>query len=265
MLGPHHAIPVRRRRVERRQMAPLLRDRAGDLRLPQRLDVLQPRLPGEGRRYRDVVHVDQPAVRQAAVGWHREVVLHELLHLDRHQTTVVRRVSLWWRRHSPCRRNPDHLDPALLVAVVALAAQQGSHVKAMMSLAVLLHRPDTGAVAVHVSFMGVRGDGRWWNVCVDRRQGRWWDFKGGRGSGAWNANGMHGIAWALRCCYDTSLGTPAACMAPCGHCDAATRRRFTAAQCIDACRGGLNRCMHQCGGLNRCAVCRLHRCVILGG
>ena len=49
VLDVHHDVPVRHRCVERWQVAPLLlRDCAGDIHLPQRLDVIQPRLPGEG-------------------------------------------------------------------------------------------------------------------------------------------------------------------------------------------------------------------------
>ena len=64
VIAPHHGVPVRRRCVERRKIAPLLlRDCAGDLRLAHRLDVPPSRLPDEGRRDRDLVQVEQPAVR----------------------------------------------------------------------------------------------------------------------------------------------------------------------------------------------------------
>ena len=68
VLAPHHCGLVRGRRVERRHMAPLLlRHRAGDVRLAHRLDVFQPRLPGQGRRNRNVVQVNQSAARHESV------------------------------------------------------------------------------------------------------------------------------------------------------------------------------------------------------
>ena len=59
VLGIHQDVLVDRRSVERWQADPLiLRDRTVYLRLPQQLDVLQPRVPGEGWCYRDIVHVE---------------------------------------------------------------------------------------------------------------------------------------------------------------------------------------------------------------
>ena len=78
-------------------------------------------------------------------------------------------VGRWWRwirwrlrRCIPGRRNPEPLDAAYLVA--ALAAQQGSRVKAAALLEVLLRRPDTGSAAVHRVCASGRGEGWWWSV-----------------------------------------------------------------------------------------------------
>ena len=216
MLGLHQDIPVRRRRFERRQMAPLLLcDCAGNLRLPQRLDVLQPLLPGEGRLYRDVVQIEQSALRQATIGWQWEVVPHELLRLlDRQRTTVFRCIGLWrwrrrrWRRHSPSRRNPDPLNPVLLVVV--LSAHQRNHIKTVGSLVVLLRRLDTSSAVEHRGCASGRKRRGPVVECV-RREFRWLLFKAGRMSGD-----------------DFANNTKTACMPPRGLCGAAMRRRFTA-------------------------------------
>ena len=139
---------------------------------------------------------------------------------DRHLTTVVKPDGRWrWWLYSPLRHNPVPLDAACLTAT--LATQQGSRVKATVSLAVTLRRPDTGTTTVHVSFVSGRREGRW--CCLDRRDGQW-HFKAGRWRRVVTAPLL-----------EATLGTPMTCKAPCDHPVVATRRRFTMARCIDEC------------------------------